>query len=206
MHTRTITKPSFVLRQETPNSKRRRRPRVTPKAFFSALIGAFFLIMNGTCYMGGRLVHYCTNRGCCNNYDLKTTINRMVWAVTHIILRIQPCVPSLSKWTKLGPCLDFHLMGMCHSLLEKLFASAFKHVIVKPPSAEGNEELRHDAGFSWEEVAGSRLTRTRALLANEGHKLLITILCGARAVAFLAWVVHGGFVQTAIRHFVATVS
>ena len=61
-----------------------------------------------------------------NSRDHATeTREKMTWAITRVVLRAAPCVPTLAKWTQLGSALDFHLLGFVHSLFEILFDAAY---------------------------------------------------------------------------------
>lgn len=36
---------------------------------------------------------------------------RAVAAIVGLVYRLMPAVPTKSKWTKLGPCLDWHMVA-----------------------------------------------------------------------------------------------
>jgi hypothetical protein len=71
-------------------------------------------------------VMYCANAGCCDNWNVDRTVDRMVNAIKSLILRCTPGVPIKNKWTKIGPALDYALAGtLVHNCLRKVMRRAF---------------------------------------------------------------------------------
>jgi hypothetical protein len=74
-------------------------------------LDAFFAFWNGGLHGDdGRIVHYCncSGPGCCQSRavtDAKAQ-ETLLW-----LLRGKPCTPVVSRWTKVGPCVDFWSRG-----------------------------------------------------------------------------------------------
>lgn len=74
------------------------------KQWMEALDRLLSVCNHVTCHH--RIVHYCVDAQCCNNYDMQVTKQRVCQALVQFIFRSVPCVPSSGKWTKCGPALD----------------------------------------------------------------------------------------------------
>ena len=69
--------------------------------------------------LGGR--HLC--KGCCLSRQHCT--EKGDHGLKRVLLRRQPAVPQIQKWTKLGPATDYFLLGMHSWFLLRLFEVAF---------------------------------------------------------------------------------
>ena len=69
--------------------------------------------------LGGR--HLC--KGCCLSRQHCT--EKGDHGLKRLLLRRQPVVPQIQKWTKLGPATDYFLLGMHSWFLLRLFEVAF---------------------------------------------------------------------------------
>ena len=101
----------------------------TSKNRFESQLDEFFRVFNGRLWLQDRIEHFCSGPKCCESR--KHTVDRMVAGILSVLLRHLPCVTSASKWTKLGPCVDFMIMGSVHGLLLHLWKSAFHKLSVK---------------------------------------------------------------------------
>ena len=86
--------------------------------------------LNGELWIAGKLISYCGHAACAG---VRCGINRgerircIAQALKETVFRHKPTVPEVSKWTKLGPCLDSILLGM---LVHRIFYVALSQVSV----------------------------------------------------------------------------
>lgn len=80
---------------------------------FAQAWNAFLGFFNGPVWrVGGRLgPHHCSSPECCSNYDPHVSRDKAVKVIVNLLYRVMPGVPTKSKWTKLGPCLDWHMLA-----------------------------------------------------------------------------------------------
>ena len=124
---------------------------------FKADLDSFFAVFNGTPWVDvGALTHYCN--GCCATNQVSG--EKALLAIKRIVLRCQPTVPQISKWTKLGPCNDWFLIGCVAGLLRRLFRHGFAAIDwqreVEQAGGQDVDLGNHNEEFSWHAVAGSR--------------------------------------------------
>eukprot|EP00959_Pyramimonas_sp_CCMP1952_P102115 2136035-Pyramimonas_sp.AAC.1 len=113
------------------------------------------------------LYHYCTGPDCCRSEA--HTRERMAQVIIRIILGHRPTVPSLNRWTLIGPAIDFHLLGMVHNILPQLYAVGFCNLESELIKAATDLEEQRQAGaaagvddqivseWHWHAAAGKRL-------------------------------------------------
>ena len=63
--------------------------------------------------------HKCENFDCCKGYDPKVTHNRAVMSIVDLLWGCTPLKPEKGKWTKLGPCLDWHMVRWIMGIFRK---------------------------------------------------------------------------------------
>ena len=84
-----------------------------------------------------------------------------------LLLRVLPTVPTAAKWTKVGPCLDFVIMGLlCHFLLRHAAIhalSSFTAAREKNKSDRSSLDPSVDEEVNWRAVTGRRASATRKL-------------------------------------------
>jgi len=128
----------------------------------------FFLIFNGLLLNSEVWTHHC--RGCCKSS--KDFRERMTNVVRKIMLRSPPAVPTLNKWTKLGACIDFIVLGLTvHNVLVALFLKGMAEIVPSKDRVlesvvddDVDEELRR--ALNWSAVNGARFKASRAFLLD----------------------------------------
>ena len=118
----------------------------------------FIKVLNGPYWNRDKLIHRCTYDGCCSS--LQEAQQKTAAAVMHVVCRYVPCLPMLSDWTKLGPCLDFYMAAQHQNVLGKLLDRAAW--AMKFPQ---HAELREDEEVDWHGLAGRRFQRARSCLS-----------------------------------------
>ena len=92
-----------------------------------------------------------------------------------------PEIPSASKWTKLGPCVDWFISGMApHHILQMLFDTCFTEYANRCVSGVGHTaagwETLFEQDINWHAVNGSRLLKSIDFLHNHLHQTVLVIL------------------------------
>ena len=81
------------------------------------------MLANGDWCNHGRLIHYC-HPGCCR--DDAFCQRRFCAAFCAVLFKAKPQVSMLSRWTRVGPCVDFYIMGLAvHNVLAEVVRAAF---------------------------------------------------------------------------------
>ena len=96
----------------------------------------------------------------CDSQALRT-IERMTQAIRGVLAARRPTLPVLSKWTKVGPCVDWYLLYVCcRGSTEHLFPAAFSafQASHRPSEAEGV----CDAFAIWQKLSGERVKKVVA--------------------------------------------
>ena len=59
--------------------------------------------------------HYCTGDHCCPHgpAGVQSMKNKMANSLKAVILRVVPTVPAVSRWTAVGPAVDFSCLAIC---------------------------------------------------------------------------------------------
>ena len=100
----------------------------------------------------------------------------MVKGLSRAVLHCKPAPPSEGKWTKLGPCVDFFLMGDAAGCLKVLCDAGFKEKSFEQALQAHLVEQRHqqDEGqflaSNYRADAGKRYKRTRATVGDEASR------------------------------------
>jgi len=120
-------------------------------------LDTFFKVFNGPLWhRDGAAVHLCAGPHCCASKEALR--RKAMTSVQNIIFRCQPKVPVISKWTQLGPCVDWFLFAAIFGLVKHLFPKAFGELKFEsqtlPPGGEALGE--HEEQISWHAVAGTR--------------------------------------------------
>ena len=124
--------------------------------------------------------HHC-GPGCCQNRA--ESVTKLTKAVLLAMLPSVPSAPVVTKWTKLGPCLDFFLVAGIHATLGKLFnavAAGFSCLQGLPPAAttdggDGGDEGQPEK-LNWHRLPGERLARSQQLTMH-WEKHMLAMLC-----------------------------
>ena len=109
--------------------------------------------------------HHCRNPECCSGYDINVTIRRAIKSIVDLLWRAQPVRPTKGKWTKLGPCIDWHILTGLMGTFQKTFPLAYSQMSlkVKAATASFDGHQQEDTGFlidvDWHAVRGSRCTK-----------------------------------------------
>ena len=129
------------------------------------------------------LVHYCTSPECCDNYNPEVCWRKVCYAIKVCLLRVLPSIPSASKWTKLGPCLDWFLaLWLPHSLLQHIYGAAFGSlaVVLCTKAASGSVIAGATEAFTqdinWHAVAGSRMSNGKAFVDDRPNMVDVLML------------------------------
>ena len=133
---------------------------------------------NGPLHVDAVGPHYCTSAECCDNYNITVTKRRAARTLSSLLFRLAPTLPSKAKWTRLGPCLDWHLLCQCvfGNVLKKLFPLAFGSMLVRIFASLGSEDQSYAQDVKWEHVAGVRLAAAKAGLARKENVVSIVIM------------------------------
>lgn len=108
---------------------------------------AFFL------WHDGRLAHFCAGRDCCP--DMEHFRKTAVSLIVKVLYQCLPCTLSKGKWTRTGPCLDFHLVSQGFSVLQKQYPLAFQGL--KVTTSKSYDDFTIIEELSWHKVAGARM-------------------------------------------------
>lgn len=129
-------------------------------------------------WVASRLVHFCGGAGCCESRDVYK--RRAQQHIVGFVYRCAPTVPTKSKWTKTGQCLDFHVLAQGFELLGRQFALAFgaKGMQVHIVKASGFEDQLIAEEVSWHRVAGIRSAKANEMLADS--QSYFRIGCGSQ--------------------------
>jgi hypothetical protein len=99
----------------------------------------FAKMWNGLDCSRNDFVHFCTGRSCCRDLDI--TIDKMAKTMISLWLTSLPVVPESGKWTLLGPCVDWHLLGFAlHSCVRHIARTAFATLSIPMPKPSGEEQ------------------------------------------------------------------
>ena len=102
-------------------------------------------------------------------YDLEAIQRRFRAVIMRVILRRRPPIFSLSRWTVIGPSLDFYVLATVTKVLLPLVAVA--RMAIKKTAGGAGESCAAAEGemvcdFNWESVAGVRADRLIKLLSS----------------------------------------
>ena len=136
--------------------------------------------LNGALHeRSGKLVHYCCGTACCSSRAAAET--RGIKAVC-FLLQSKPCVPVLSRWTKVGPCLDFWIGGMIQGVMRDLLEVATRALSFEGGREPGDEDAAEEDGegrVDFRVVAGKRLATCKRMLhssSSAARLLLLAVL------------------------------
>ena len=93
--------------------------------------------LNGPLYLHGtscfELQHFCRDKHCCNNFDRTTAVKRISQSIRKVIFAQRLKRPVCSKWTKLGPTVDWYVPFFCvGNMASELLRLAFGKISRKP--------------------------------------------------------------------------
>ena len=102
--------------------------------------------------------HHCLSYRCCNGWDKSVTVKRMRDVSYKLIFRRRPSPPAKSKWTKLGPCVDYFLLVEAIGELQADITNVtFKDLKdAAPGHDEGSVDYTMLEQISWHAVQGVR--------------------------------------------------
>lgn len=144
------------------------RARLRRRRHLEEILG---VALNGDPCEVKHLPHHC-GPGCCQNRA--ESVTKLTKAVLLVMLPSVPSAPVVTKWTKLGPCLDFFFVAGVHATLGKLFnavAAGFSCSQGLQPAAtdggDGDEDQPEE--LNWHRLAGKRLARLCILVEPLRH-------------------------------------
>ena len=155
-------------------------PRPTKRrahAAYLRALDAFFEFFNGYtwCFTGGLGPHYCSSPECCNNYDIDTCAKKAVEVIVSLMWRCMPVKPTKGKWTKLGPNVDWHMIGLgIQGILRLTYPHAFANLKVSVVKTSDDQEYITDV--NWHALQGSRGKKYGDGLKNDDTIVNIIIL------------------------------
>ena len=142
---------------------------------------ACFSFWNGGLHRGdGRMVHYCSSMGCQSRAVTRVKAQEtLLWLVNG-----KPFTPVMSRWTKVGPCVDFWLRGQVACAFRGLLQLATEALRFNDAPAEDGCDFD---GSNYTDIAavpkedflvaaGRRLERTQQLLNQPKHRVRLAIL------------------------------
>jgi hypothetical protein len=135
----------------------------------------FLDVFNGAIWEG--MVHHCHRPECCQGHDAKVTQDRMRRCLAGLLFRAMPTVPVKSKWTKLGPCLDFFLLASCCCrTLPDVWPIAFSKLKVNISIDVHDQAYLEEV--NWHAVQGGRAKAGGAMVADPtiGARLVVLAL------------------------------
>lgn len=97
-------------------------------------------VLNGRWWLP-KCEHFCSGADCCP--DAGSTAAKIAEASKVALFTRKPQVPSLNKWTKIGPCVDVLVAGIA---VHGLFVAAFAELQTKIPDKVGGSGQGTDAG------------------------------------------------------------
>lgn len=147
-------------------------------------------VLNGCWWMQDCVSHYCHGASCVGPcHDHASALTLATSAVQSIIFDAQPQTPSLSKWSKLGPCLDVMLLGiLCHNF----FGRAMEQLQVRDTSAtmtDGQEESQFASDMDWGGVQGKRYSLAMCMFRDGfSRSCLVALALATEPMRFVvAW-------------------
>jgi hypothetical protein len=96
----------------------------------------------------------------------------------NVVLKACPSPPAASKWTKLGPAVDFILMGCLFGFWAPLWEAAFARLPftrVTSKGGEGDEETV-DERLAFQISQGKRYKSAMAMFQNRGNSFKFVVL------------------------------
>jgi len=134
-------------------------------------------VLNGSLTDG--LIHWCDSPVCCNHYDRKVTIGKVVKGFLKVVFNKAPSSPEIGKWTKLGPSLDAIVLGFLTSGIASLaypvaFSKGMQEKIVADSTGTGDDQFMLD--MHWHTVYGKRARDALDLVCDEGTNLRLLVL------------------------------
>ena len=109
--------------------------------------------------------HYCTGAHCCPHgpAGVQSMKDKMANSLKAVILRVVPTVPAVSRWTAVGPAVDFFVLGyLFRQILGPLCQSAFESFV-----SEGTTISGETTEADWHKVRGNRSKRFLAYLGDK---------------------------------------
>ena len=109
--------------------------------------------------------HYCTGAHCCPHgpAGVQSMKDKMANSLKAVILRVVPTVPALSRWTAVGPAVDFFVFGyLFRPILGPLCHAAFESFV-----SEGTTISGETTEADWHKVRGNRSKRFLAYLGDK---------------------------------------
>ena len=109
--------------------------------------------------------HYCTGASCCPHgpAGMKRMKDKMEHSIRAVMLRVVPTVPALSRWTAVGPAVDFFVLGyLFRQILGPLCHAAFESFVSAATTISG-ETTEAD----WHKVRGNRSKKFLKYLGNQ---------------------------------------
>ena len=89
---------------------------------------AYLEVVNGKVDAGGGFTHHCRGFDCCNGFDTAVTAVKIKDAIAGLQYGFQPITPSMNKWTKLGPSVDWFMLAMSTFVLQASATKGFRKV------------------------------------------------------------------------------
>jgi hypothetical protein len=141
---------------------------------YISILDTFFAILNGpVCERG--FYHYCTQI-----VDLDLMKTNLANCVIRVIFPGQPGVPSMNKWTKLGPAVDWLNVACLHGILEDIVEPAFSKLEIQvekapdhTPMLAGDPNADPEVvAANWHKVAGARLKRLKRVVTDPIEKFM----------------------------------
>ncbi len=142
----------------------------------------FFAVWNGSLKDDGCLTHYCLGPSCCAS---RAVTEKRAYRAVFWLLHGKPCTPTVSRWTKVGVCVDFWLRGSILCIFRNLLQMAVQDLSFDARTDMGGDDrfnvnnytdAAEAAAEDFPAVAGRRLARTRELLGDRTHRTRLAIL------------------------------
>jgi hypothetical protein len=148
-------------------------------ARFKAKVSAFYAIASSgygeAAANPGRIPHKCKDKNCC--VSIVACKIKLSAAIMTVVLRCRPGLAIIAKWTKLGPVLDFTILGQQSNILQALFNQATDRFdFEKNTSVAAANEDQTATDAQWHKVAGSHMKRTKSLLGDQFRNVTIIFL------------------------------
>ena len=141
------------------------------------------------------MVHYCRGLTCWCGGDRDAAVKRIKQLILQTIVSSLPPSPASIKWTKLGPCLDWHIgvFSVCR-MLGPLYDIAMgdMSVLVHKINASKRKDGVVEDEINWHEVVGKRMEKSKATVNSDDDRYS-TLSLGIAIEAirwFINWVLR----------------
>ena len=122
-----------------------------------------------------KIQHYCESFECCRGYDYDYLVEQLATTYVAMFLPGAPVVPVASKWTKVGPAVDYAFAGNAvNGMLQAVMVTAFSDL--KIPSEAEIGVIGDTEDLDYRKVCGVRWGNCKRDFASETFNFTLVVL------------------------------